>query len=541
MPRTSSQDFWIQVGTKALSVVDQLLDSKKAEKFKKELRKCLADARRDPVAAAAIKRLLEQSPATRNWTKRQVASMKAKSGQAAQKRMLDSLATMAIQEVKKSGVFVIPGLGRLVRVDRKARMGRNPATGEAIGIPAKKVVKFRVAKAVKNAIVPAKGKKPIKKRAARIRPGLTVREGKGVGHLGRSRSASRAVPSLLPGDGAARVQAETGARTVEKPFATVQVFYGTDRKPTGQKKPDKFFAADRGELNFGSVEVSIPHDHRTGELEGRVWWKLQFRKNPAKHVVVVSLQVLGRKELLQSFRKSFRQQASKEVLLFVHGYNVSFEDACRRTAQIAYDLDFGGVPALYSWPSEGKAKLYFVDETNVQWSVPHFREFLSLLLIETGASAVHVIAHSMGNRALVEALRTFDVKVTPGSAQLTQVVFAAPDIDAATFQEIVKEFRKKAARFTLYASSKDVALKASKAFHKYPRAGDSGKGLVLCQGIDTIDATNVDTGLIGHSYIGDNDSILADVYDLVREGSPPPRFRLRRREQRGREYWMFQR
>ena len=69
---------------------------------------------------------------------------------------LDGLASTAIGEVKKNGVFVLPGIGRLVRVDRKARMGRNPATGEAIKIPAKKVVKFRVAKAVKDTIAPPK-------------------------------------------------------------------------------------------------------------------------------------------------------------------------------------------------------------------------------------------------------------------------------------------------------------------------------------------------------------------------------------------------
>ena len=75
------------------------------------------------------------------------------------RQLLDSVAEEAIREVKKNGVFVVPGLGRLVRVDRKARMGRNPATGEAIKIPAKKVVKFRVAKAAKDAIVPPKAKK----------------------------------------------------------------------------------------------------------------------------------------------------------------------------------------------------------------------------------------------------------------------------------------------------------------------------------------------------------------------------------------------
>jgi DNA-binding protein HU-beta len=72
------------------------------------------------------------------------------------KSLLDALALMAVTEVKKNGLFVLPGIGRLVRVARKARMGRNPATGETIKIAAKTVVKFRVAKAAKDAIVPPK-------------------------------------------------------------------------------------------------------------------------------------------------------------------------------------------------------------------------------------------------------------------------------------------------------------------------------------------------------------------------------------------------
>ena len=69
---------------------------------------------------------------------------------------LDLLAETAIKETKKNGVFVIPGIGRLVKAERKARMGRNPQTGEAIKIKAKTVVKFRVAKAAKDAIAPPK-------------------------------------------------------------------------------------------------------------------------------------------------------------------------------------------------------------------------------------------------------------------------------------------------------------------------------------------------------------------------------------------------
>lgn len=72
---------------------------------------------------------------------------------------LDELSKTALAETKKNGVFVLPGIGRLVKSNRKARMGRNPATGEAIKIPAKTVVKFRVAKAAKDAIVPGGKKK----------------------------------------------------------------------------------------------------------------------------------------------------------------------------------------------------------------------------------------------------------------------------------------------------------------------------------------------------------------------------------------------
>jgi DNA-binding protein HU-beta len=74
------------------------------------------------------------------------------------KTLLETYAATAVAETKKNGQFTLPGIGKLVRSERKARMGRNPATGESIKIPAKKVVKFRVAKAVKDSIVPPKKK-----------------------------------------------------------------------------------------------------------------------------------------------------------------------------------------------------------------------------------------------------------------------------------------------------------------------------------------------------------------------------------------------
>ena len=70
--------------------------------------------------------------------------------------VIDEMTGLAIAETKKTGVFTFPGIGKLVLVKRKARVGRNPATGEPINIPAKTVVKMRIAKACKDAIVPPK-------------------------------------------------------------------------------------------------------------------------------------------------------------------------------------------------------------------------------------------------------------------------------------------------------------------------------------------------------------------------------------------------
>jgi len=97
--------------------------------------------------------------ATKPMTKAQIVSHLAEKcdmTKAGATEVLETLAKTAIAETKKTGQFVMPGIGKLVKSQRKARMGRNPQTGEAIKIPAKTVVKFRVAKAAKEAIAPPK-------------------------------------------------------------------------------------------------------------------------------------------------------------------------------------------------------------------------------------------------------------------------------------------------------------------------------------------------------------------------------------------------
>jgi len=316
----------------------------------------------------------------------------------------------------------------------------------------------------------------------------------------------------------------------------VPVYFATDRAHTGEERPDRQFGGERGEVSFGQASVSVPDDHRMGRIEKPRWWRLEFRPNPDKHVVLLTLVTLDRDGLVGEFAKDQRAGA-REALLFVHGYNVSFGAALRRTAQISYDLGFQGIPLLFSWPSRAETAKYTVDETNARWAQPHFRQFIQLLLDEGGFDALHVIAHSMGNRVVAETLR--DVRFGPAT-RLRQVVFAAPDIDSDTFKDLAVSFGQGAERFTLYASSEDKALALSKTVHGYPRAGDSGPNVVVMDGIDTIDATAVDTSLVGHAYYGDNRSILSDMFALVHDGLPPERrFGLRPRQHLAGRYWVF--
>ncbi|MEV0561471.1 alpha/beta hydrolase [Dactylosporangium sp. NPDC050588] len=318
-------------------------------------------------------------------------------------------------------------------------------------------------------------------------------------------------------------------------YVEVPVHYATDRAATGRTEPERRFGGDRGELSFGVACVSIPDDHRMGGLEKPQLWRLQFRPDPAKHVVLLGVDPLDRAAFTVRTSAAI---AGGDLLLFVHGYNVAFADAARRAAQIAYDLNFPGVPMLYSWPSRAQLHAYVADQNNADETAGHFADFLDLALTGVGAGRVHAIAHSMGNRVLTDGLATLG----PDAARhLGQVAFAAPDVDASSFTQQAARFAGRATGYTLYASSNDEALRASQMVQGYPRAGQAGPDILVVDGVDTIDASLLETGLMGHAYFGDRTSVLSDLFDLIRHGHPPAeRFGLRGRKNRaGRDYWLF--
>jgi esterase/lipase superfamily enzyme len=303
------------------------------------------------------------------------------------------------------------------------------------------------------------------------------------------------------------------------------------------------YGGERGDLTLGTCEVAIPKRHEIGELESPSIFRLEFREDPAKHVSVLRTTRIDPDEFFGQCRRCIERSESKGAFVFVHGYNVSFNDAARRTAQIAYDLRFDGVPMFYSWPSKATMTGYTIDETNVQWTVPHLKAFLAQVSQRAGARQVHLIAHSMGNRALTSALRDLSFQPDASRPKFHEVVLTAPDIDAEVFkQDIAPAIVKTAQRVTLYASSNDVALAYSKTFHGYPRAGDTGGELVVIPGIDTIDVSAVDTSLLGHSYYGSNDSVLADLFEVLHDAAPPDQRKWLRAAQLGvLRYWIFQR
>ncbi|MBI2472003.1 MAG: alpha/beta fold hydrolase [Planctomycetes bacterium] len=362
-----------------------------------------------------------------------------------------------------------------------------------------------------------------------------------VAMLTEEPTAESAEPHTSDAVPAARMAEPTVANG--KKYLVKQVFYGTDRKENDPTQPQKFYGNQRGDLRLGICEVSIPPDHKMGELESPKWWKLEFNENPNKHVVLLKVQELSSEYFFTELRSHIGKSSDKEAFVFIHGYSVTFEDAARRTAQMAYDLGFGGAPIFYSWPSQGEIADYTVDETSIEWTVPHLKEFLSMVAAESGAQKVHLIAHSMGNRAMTNALKDLADTYTAGSAPLfNQVVLAAPDMDAEIFKrDIAPRIQKTAERVTLYASSNDKALLVSKKIHGAPRAGDAENGIITVPGIDTIDASLVDTSLVGHSYYGDNRSIISDMYLLVNLKLPPDKRNLLPMEVEGGRYWAVKR
>ncbi len=273
-------------------------------------------------------------------------------------------------------------------------------------------------------------------------------------------------------------------------------------------------------IHYGDCIVSLPPSHVSGDLE-RPWLGPE---NEKVHVVLRRTSVVEKGEFYQSVKQELKKlpSSSRDCFIFVHGFNVSFEDAAMRTAQIAFDLkvsgEFEGIPMFYSWPSAGSPILYSWDRAEIRNSKTYLKQFLQDAAANIDADKIHVVAHSMGADLVAQAISDIDTD----EKLFHQIVLAAPDIDRDVFRrDIAPKLAKKSVRTTMYCSRNDFALQISYQVNHARRIGDTSDGVFVMKGVDTIDASEMPTDLLGHSYYGDCVPLAADIALLMKRNASP--------------------
>jgi esterase/lipase superfamily enzyme len=301
-----------------------------------------------------------------------------------------------------------------------------------------------------------------------------------------------------------------------KGLIEVTTYYATNRKATGGAEPQKFYGPEVGSsLQYGRAIVSIPANHTPGKLELPSLWKLERGADPNTHFVLKSVlpSDAGRKEMADKLQT----MSAKALLVFVHGFNVGFAEAALRTAQMAHDLNFPGMAFFYSWPSANKIRLYWQDEEVARLSESVFEQLIDELS-QLPATDIYVVAHSMGNRIVGHALQA---RADKGKVikNLRELLLAAPDINADVFRTVIapKLAAMQGTRTTVYASSSDLALKASKVVHGFRRVGETTGGVLIFPGVETIDASGASASLkgYGHFYVVDSPSVVKDIRTVI--------------------------
>lgn len=324
--------------------------------------------------------------------------------------------------------------------------------------------------------------------------------------------------------------------------AEYRVWFATSRKPLDASDASAGFGSERdSRIHYGSCHVFVPRSHKVGSI-GSPWWK---------RVVTFSddrLRLMSNDPLkADDFWTTVGEHLAsckiddRDAVVFIHGFNVDFEEAALRAAQIGFDLQVRGAMAFYSWASHGDVSKYPADEAAIELDEAPIADFLCDLAMGTGARRVHVIAHSMGNRALLRAAHAITQQAQRRSGvSFGQIILAAADVDARKFEELCSAYTLLSERTTLYVSTRDAAVEVSRWLHDFPRVGLMPP-VTIASGIDTINAVNTDLTLLGHGYVAQSREVVCDIHALIRNGTPPERrFGLRAMStESGDLYWLI--
>jgi len=378
-------------------------------------------------------------------------------------------------------------------------------------------------------------------------------EGDGVGGLappppvGEPELAEEAAPAPAPSAGVVldemaserrRAPRSAAAASARDDLTYVDVLYATQRtlKERGRGGPLRYTADPATALSYGVAEVSLPPNHQCARLEGRDILRGDFTLDEDDDVVLQGFTVLGETDFYARLVADVAATPQRHVLVFIHGFSVGFDDAARRTAQLQYDLANCfeaplAAPVMYSWPARSglfssvSVFDYLHDRETSEGTVSYLTAFLNDVADRSGADKIHVIAHSMGNNALVRALvRIAEADRARERPVFGQIVLAAADIERSIFLDMAARMRGVGEQVTLYASSNDRAMQAARRLRgDLARAGDATPPILIADGVATVDASSVQTDLFGvnHSFFGDEASILSDLAAMFWTGAGP--------------------
>ena len=283
------------------------------------------------------------------------------------------------------------------------------------------------------------------------------------------------------------------------------IYYATDRQRATSRTADFINQRSKtGALSRGSITVHVAKEVSTPRP----------MLPPIAPRTFTDEKPLSRDGLRSEI--SVRPAAQRDVLLFVHGFSVAFSGALEATAGLAQELEFGGPVVAYSWPSEFSVFKYVADLDHSRLSAINLQEFLEELADMPNVGRVHIVAHSMGADAVLEAVDRATLKSKP--KRFGHLIFVAADVDPDRFARVVPAIRAASDSVTLYVSSRDWALNASKGLRAGAlRLGGSGPAVVVA-GVDTIDASDMQ-GRFGHSYYVDA-RLVRDIRALLVENRP---------------------
>lgn len=242
----------------------------------------------------------------------------------------------------------------------------------------------------------------------------------------------------------------------------------------------------------------------------------------------------------QSYIKgALSKSAKKDVIVFIHGFNVSFEDAVYTTNDIYHYSGRKAVPITYTWPANnGNIFSYFRDQGSADYTVYHLKEFFRSLMDIEEIDNIHVIAHSLGTVATTTALRELLIETRAAGKKPREVfnienlILAAPDLDysVVTQRIIAERFAEGFGQLTVYTNDMDRALSLSSFLSSSLRFG---KVLPDAEGelqkevfqrvknVSYITVNGSSTGFSNHAYFVKNPAALSDIVTLINSPSDP--------------------